>query len=125
MVWRSAARVRVRELPGVFLVRLTGDFDVDEVDLLLAAWDEADERALPATVVDLTGCTFGDSSFLHALLLTRARHRRAVRRLVLAGPLQPQILLLLAVSGTVEVFDIADSVHEAVARPDEGQASRT
>lgn len=90
----------------MFLVQACGEFDADEVDLFLAAWEEADERALPATVVGLTGCVLGDSSFLGALLIARSRHLASGRQLVLAGPLQPRILLLLAVSGTMEAFDV-------------------
>ncbi|MFB7967783.1 STAS domain-containing protein [Streptomyces rubiginosohelvolus] len=116
MMWRSAAHVRVREVSGVFVVQACGEFDADEVDLLLAAWEEADERALPATVVDLTGCVFGDSSFLGALLIARSRHLASGRQLVLAGPLQPRILLLLAVSGTMEAFDVTENLAEAVNR---------
>lgn len=114
MVWRFAACVRVRETAGVLVVQADGEFDSDEVDLLLAAWAEADELALAATVVDLSGCVFGDSSFLGALLIARSRHLAAGRRLILAGPLQPGILLLLAVSGTMEAFDVTESLAEAV-----------
>ncbi|MFK0186278.1 STAS domain-containing protein [Streptomyces rubiginosohelvolus] len=116
MMWRSVAHVRVREVSGVFVVQACGEFDGDEVDLLLAAWEEADELALPTTVVDLTGCMFGDSSFLGALLIARSRHLASGRHLVLAGPLQPKILLLLAVSGTMEAFDVTENLAEAVTR---------
>ncbi|MGW5187262.1 STAS domain-containing protein [Streptomyces cyaneofuscatus] len=114
-MWNSTARVRVREVAGVLVVQADGEFDLDEVDLLLAAWEEADELALPATVLDLTGCVFGDSSFLGALLIGRSRHLASGRRLTLAGPLQPGILLLLAVSGTLHAFDLAESLAEAIA----------
>ncbi|MET8885392.1 STAS domain-containing protein [Streptomyces rubiginosohelvolus] len=70
-------------MPGVFVVQACGEFDADEVDLLLAAWEEADELALPTTVVDLTGCAFGGSSFLGALPIARSRHLAPGRRLVL------------------------------------------
>ncbi|MDJ1645209.1 STAS domain-containing protein [Streptomyces pakalii] len=86
MTTRPPARVRVHEERGVFVVVASGDFDVDERDLLLSAWDEADERNLPVTFLDLSGVTFGDSSFLDSLLLARRRHRTADRRLVIAGP---------------------------------------
>ncbi|MFE1892793.1 HAAS signaling domain-containing protein, partial [Streptomyces microflavus] len=51
---------RVREVSGAFVVQARGEFDADEVDLLLAAWEEADELALPSTIEDLTGCMFGN-----------------------------------------------------------------
>ncbi|MGW6650575.1 STAS domain-containing protein [Streptomyces rubiginosohelvolus] len=72
----------------MFVVVACEDFDADERDLLLSVWVGADDRNLPVTVLDLSGVTFGDSSFLDSLLLARRRHHAASRRLVLAGPLR-------------------------------------
>ncbi|MFJ9623921.1 STAS domain-containing protein [Streptomyces sp. NPDC101181] len=107
---RSPARVHVRAERDAFVVVVSGDFDTDERDLLDAAWDEADERALPTTAVELSGVTFGDSSFLDALLRARQRHRAARRRLVLIGPLHPRVLLLLTVTKVLEHFEVAESL---------------
>ncbi|MGW3585686.1 STAS domain-containing protein [Streptomyces rubiginosohelvolus] len=91
----------------MFVVVACGDFDADERDLLLSAWDEADDRNLPVTVLDLSGVTFGDSSFLDSLLLAHRRHHAANRRLVLAGPLHRLVVLLLTVTGTLPHFETA------------------
>ncbi|MEV1047477.1 STAS domain-containing protein [Streptomyces sp. NPDC049916] len=111
---RSPARVHVRAERDAFVVVVSGDFDTDERDLLDAAWDEADERALPTTAVELSGVTFGDSSFLDALLRARQRHRAARRRLVLIGPLHPRVLLLLTVTRVLEHFEVAESLTEGL-----------
>ncbi|XMN11141.1 STAS domain-containing protein [Streptomyces griseobrunneus] len=114
MPWRSRARVHVRQMQRALVITASGEFDTDEQDLLPAAWAEADEQALPLTVLDLSGVTFGDSSFLDALLQARALHHSAGRRLVLVGPLPPSILLLLTVTHVLEHFDIADSLTQAL-----------
>ncbi|WP_432147431.1 STAS domain-containing protein [Streptomyces sp. bgisy029] len=114
MPWRSQARVHVRREQGALVVTACGDFDADEQDLLPAAWREADEQALPVTVLDLTGVTFGDSSFLDTLLRARRMHHAADRRLVLVGPLQPSVVTLLTVTRVLEHFDIADSLDQAL-----------
>ncbi|MFF6896073.1 STAS domain-containing protein [Streptomyces microflavus] len=114
MPWRSRARVHVRQMQRALVITASGEFDTDEQDLLPAAWAEAEERALPLTVLDLSGVTFGDSSFLDALLRARTLHHTAGRRLVLAGPLHPNVLLLLTVTHVLEHFHVADSVPRAL-----------
>ncbi|MFI7237645.1 STAS domain-containing protein [Streptomyces cyaneofuscatus] len=114
MAWQSHALVHVREEQHALVVVASGDFDIDERDLLQAAWDEADERALPVTVVDLTGVTFADSSLLDTLLRAHARHHTARRRLVLAGPPPSHVLLLLTITNTLKHFTVAGSLTEAL-----------
>ncbi|MER6191295.1 STAS domain-containing protein [Streptomyces cyaneofuscatus] len=114
MPWRSQARVHIRREQGALVVTACGDFDTDEQDLLPAAWNEADQQALPVTVLDLSGVTFGDSSFLDALLRARLVHHAAGRRLVLVGPLQPPVITLLTVTQVLEHFDIADTLEQAL-----------
>lgn len=99
---------------GVFAVVACGDFDADERDLLLSVWVGADDRNLPVTVLDLSGVTFGDSSFLDSLLLAHRRHHAASRRLVLAGPLHRLAVLLLTVTGTLPHFETAASLTDAL-----------
>ncbi|MFF2717432.1 STAS domain-containing protein [Streptomyces sp. NPDC058011] len=114
MPWRSQARVHVRHERSALVVTACGDFDADEQDLLPAAWNEAEEQALLVTVLDLSGVTFGDSSFLDALLRARQVHHAAGRRLVLVGPLQPPVITLLSVTRVLEHFDIADTLDQAL-----------
>ncbi|MFJ9638566.1 STAS domain-containing protein [Streptomyces sp. NPDC101178] len=123
MPWRSQARVHMRREQGALVVTAYGDFDTDEGDLLPAAWSEAEQQALPVTVLDLSGVTFGDSSFLDALLRARLMHLAAGRRLVLVGPLQQAVITLLTVTQVLEHFDIADTLDQALGGeplPDDG-----
>ncbi|MFH9125753.1 hypothetical protein [Streptomyces globisporus] len=82
MVWRSAAHVRVREVSGVFVVQACGEFDADEVDLLLAAWEEAvtsNASIVPDTA--RSSRTFGWSGPASTSWRPEARCReRAIRR---------------------------------------------
>ncbi|MFJ9638647.1 STAS domain-containing protein [Streptomyces sp. NPDC101178] len=109
------ARVHSYEENGTFVVAASGEFDLDEQEQLLAALGEADRRNLPATAVDLSGVTFADSSLLNALLHAWRRHRTSGRRLILAGPLHPTVTQLLTVTGTLEHFEIAETLSEALA----------
>ncbi|MFF8963225.1 STAS domain-containing protein [Streptomyces globisporus] len=106
--------MRVYEERGIFVVVASGDFDADERDLLLSAWDEADERNLPVTVLDLSGVTIGDSSFLDSLLRARRRHLAGGHRLVIAGPLHHRVVLLLTVTGTLPHFETAPTLTDAL-----------
>ncbi|MEV1046636.1 STAS domain-containing protein [Streptomyces sp. NPDC049916] len=123
MAWRSRAHVQVRQERGAFVVVVSGEFDADEQDLLAAAWDEADERGLPVTVLDLSAVTFADSSFLSNLLQARRRHRAASRRLVLVGPLQPRVHMLLTMTKVLEHFEVSRSLDEALSSGPPGGTS--
>ncbi|MFJ7147223.1 STAS domain-containing protein [Streptomyces sp. NPDC100445] len=114
MQWESGTVVRVTRHRRVLEVTVRGEVDYDECDLLAAAWDEADERALPTTVVDLTGLTFGDSQLLRSLLDAHQRHRADGRAFVLLGPLQESVARLLTISGTREHFTLTDSREAAL-----------
>ncbi|MEU1087976.1 STAS domain-containing protein [Streptomyces sp. NPDC005576] len=105
MTWDDeSATVRVTRQPDVFVIGVTGAVDQAERDLLSAAWQEAEEAGLPATVVDLSGVTFGDSGLLNELLLAEHEHRLRGRAFILAGPLRPQVRRLFAVTGTLDHF---------------------
>ncbi|MEV5427968.1 STAS domain-containing protein [Streptomyces sp. NPDC052701] len=112
----SETTVRVTHHDRVLEITVRGDVDYDECDLLRAAWEQADEVALPTTVVDLSGVTFGDSGLLNALLDAERRHRDSARAFVLLGPLQRGVVRLLTLSGTLEHFTITDSRAAAFER---------
>ncbi|MYT79311.1 STAS domain-containing protein [Streptomyces sp. MnatMP-M77] len=65
-------------------------------------------------MLDLSCVTFGDSSFLDALLRARLLHQAAGRPLVLAGPFQPGVSTLLTVTQLIEHFDVADTLAQAL-----------
>ncbi|MFG2636394.1 STAS domain-containing protein [Streptomyces sp. NPDC048362] len=114
MEWESRTVVHVKRHSRVFEVAVRGEIDYDESDLLEAAWAEADEAALPATVVDLSGLTFGDSQLLRALLDVRRRHAASGRAFVIFGPLHDSVTRLFAVSGTLSHFTITESRDAAL-----------
>lgn len=113
MTWDESATVRVTRQPDVFVVDVTGTVDQGERDLLAAAWQEAEEAGLPATVVDLSGVTFGDSGLLNELLMAEREHRRHGRAFILAGPLRPQVRRLFTVTGTLDHFVVVGNAGEA------------
>ncbi|GEK01907.1 STAS domain-containing protein [Streptomyces sp. NPDC003388] len=114
MRWGSETTVQVARHARVLEIRVRGEVDYDECDLLRAAWAEADESDLPVTVVDLSGVTFGDSQLLSALLDAQRRHRARGREFVILGPLQEGLVRLLTISGTIGHFSITDSRDSAL-----------
>ncbi|MER5807833.1 STAS domain-containing protein [Streptomyces sp. NPDC002033] len=102
----------VRVLPdvdGVRVIVCTGELDLDTVEPLQSATEQAiADRGLRRIVVDVSALTFADFSVLHQLV-------RLLRtgRLVLAGPLPPQLARLLEVTGTAPVFTVAGDVDTA------------
>ncbi len=86
MQWESGATVRIARHERVFEITVRGEIDYDECDLLRAAWAEADESGLSATLVDMSEVTFGDSQLLSALLEAQGRHHAHGRLFVLLGP---------------------------------------
>ncbi|MFE6912173.1 STAS domain-containing protein [Streptomyces erythrochromogenes] len=90
------------EPDGVRVLVCAGEFDLDTTGKLAAACDRdaADARLL---VLDVTGVTFADSSFLNVLI--RLNNSRT---LVLAGPLPHQLERLLEMTGALALFSVRD-----------------
>ncbi|MFF3017342.1 STAS domain-containing protein [Streptomyces sp. NPDC057939] len=99
----ESPQVTVRyEADGVCVVVCTGEFDLDTAGTLTGACErEGDAKLL---VLDVTGVTFADSSFLNVLI--RLRNTRAVE---LAGPLPTQLRRLLEMTGAVHLFEFRDA----------------
>ncbi|MFG2621798.1 STAS domain-containing protein [Streptomyces sp. NPDC048507] len=102
----------VRVLPDADEVRVivcAGEFDQEAVGPLRSATDEAlTDPHLRRIVIDVRELTFADSSVLH--LLVRLLHSG---RLVLAGPLPPQLARLLEVTGMAAAFTVAEGPEAA------------
>ncbi|MCX5401282.1 STAS domain-containing protein [Streptomyces sp. NBC_00102] len=113
MTWDEGATLRVARAPDVFVIEVTGAVDQAERDLLAAAWLEAAEAGLPATVVDLSGVTFGDSGLLNELLVAERGHRLRGRAFIIAGPLRPQVRRLFTVTGTLDHFVVVGTAGDA------------
>ncbi|MFD6109433.1 STAS domain-containing protein [Streptomyces yangpuensis] len=101
-------QVAVRaEADGVRVVVCSGEFDLDTTGLLV---DACDVRPMPAglLVVDVRQVTFGDSSFLNALI-----RLRNTRRLALLGPLPNQLHRMMQMTGALPLFEICDTIEHA------------
>ena len=100
-----------RDLPGdaagMWLVRASGELDLDTVGALRRELEEAAAR-YPVVILDLSRVGFGDSSFLN--LLIRAR---TTTRLRLVAPTDA-LRQLFALTGTDTVLDVYDTIGEAI-----------
>jgi anti-sigma B factor antagonist len=90
-----------------------GEVDLATVKELERALLEARESRTGAVLVDLTGCTFLDSSGLRALVETRRRLERASRRLALVLS-TPAVLRVFQLTALDHVFDIYPTLGAAV-----------
>lgn len=89
--------------PDTWLLVVRGEFDRDTLPCLRAALDDAGAADAERIVLDLSGVTFGDSSFLNELLVAHGRPGQ----LVLVGPFTGQIRRLFELTGTDVVLTLA------------------
>ncbi|MEU6293578.1 STAS domain-containing protein [Streptomyces erythrochromogenes] len=86
---------------GVRLVACSGEFDLDTTGLLVKVCEDA--APSEPLILDVTQVTFGDSSFLNALI--RLRNSRP---LALRGPVPKQLLRVMEMTGALSLFEIRD-----------------
>ncbi|MDI9835366.1 STAS domain-containing protein [Streptomyces sp. KAU_LT] len=97
----------------VRVVRVTGEFDADEADAVTAALSAPRAGGAAATVADLGGVTFADSSLLHALLTAQRGHAAAGLPFVLVA-VGPLVARLLNLTDTARVFTTAPDLASAL-----------
>jgi anti-sigma B factor antagonist len=97
---------------GTVVFRVMGEVDLATVPALRQALLGVGDNRAGAVIVDLTGCTFLDSSGLRALVATRGRLERSNRRLALALS-TPGVLRVFQITGLDELFEIYPSVSAA------------
>ncbi|MFJ3770013.1 STAS domain-containing protein [Streptomyces sp. NPDC090082] len=85
---------------GTAILRASGEFDTDSIGCLTRALADARSDRASLIRLDLSGVTFGDSTFLNALL----RANRPPPLLVLTRPLPDPLRHLLALTGTTALF---------------------
>ncbi|GAA3310206.1 STAS domain-containing protein [Streptomyces cinereospinus] len=107
------AEITVSMVDSVRIVRVGGELDPGEADTLIQGLAVPPDGSPLATVVDLSGVTFADSSFLHMLLTARQDHDRAGLPLVLAD-VSPFVQRLLDLTDTARAFTIAPGLPAAV-----------
>jgi anti-anti-sigma factor len=96
-------------VPGVRVLRASGEFDIDTVSCLREALADCRAAGDARTVLDLSRVDFGDSTFLH--LLVAAHYQQ--KRLVLAGPLPHPLRRLFRLTGVEQVLDLAPDLGTA------------
>ncbi|MGA4942591.1 STAS domain-containing protein [Streptomyces cinereoruber] len=96
------------EAHGAGVVVAHGSYDMQTVAPLATALSTAAEK-YRKVVLDVSGVTFADSSFLNLLILT---HRTTDLRL--AGP-TPQVKRILEITGVDTVLEMRETVEDAAA----------
>ncbi|MGW0032784.1 STAS domain-containing protein [Streptomyces sp. NPDC003314] len=101
--------VTVATVDGIRTVRVAGEFDTDEADVLARGLALPSRGSLAGTVVDLAGVDFADSSFLHTLFTAQQRHEQAAIPLVLVG-LTPFLRRMLELTDLTRAFAISPTL---------------
>ena len=109
----TLAAITVERTGGIATVRLRGEQDVANVgELERALAGTADARA---TVVDVSGVRFVDSSVLGALVNAAGRERRGRFAIVLGTAGNPTVRRLIELTGLATVLPTYESAEEALA----------
>ena len=106
-------KVSRTESNGVPVLRLIGDFDSFETDVVRRGFEDILSDASPSVVVDLGEMTFANSTTLAAFINAQRKAREFGGSLVLAAP-RDFIKRTLTTLGLHNVFPIADTLDEAV-----------
>lgn len=103
----------VTTIYGFAVVTTPDEIDVANATLFRAALLTAANHGLPGIIVDMTGTEFCDSTGLNVLVraLRQADQAGGEIRLVVGGT---GLRRTLAVTGVVRMFDIYDSLDEAL-----------
>ncbi|MGA5820344.1 STAS domain-containing protein [Kitasatospora sp. NPDC094028] len=91
------------------VLSLYGELDLDTVDDLRAALDEALRLPGSVVVVDCAELTFCDSTGLNSLLRAQAGAATEGSRIELARP-RPLVLHMLELTGATQAFTVRDTV---------------
>ena len=113
----------VRYTERIALVILVGEHDLTTKDALLDALARASDQ--PCVVVDLTRCTFADSSVVSALVALDSTGLSFVRLVV--PETQPAVRRTFELVGIAEFVPVHDSLEEALiaAREDDAMQEPT
>jgi anti-sigma B factor antagonist len=106
--------VTVRNQDGTAVVAVAGEIDVYTSPLLQERLVEVLKDGSSSIVLDLSAVTFLDSTGLGVLITGLKRCRSAEGDLVLVTA-QPNVLKVLEITGLNDVFQVHDSVEDALA----------
>ncbi|MFF9853061.1 STAS domain-containing protein [Streptomyces litmocidini] len=96
------------ECCGVQVVEASGDYDMDSIGPLADALKTATETH-PKVILDASGVTFADSTFLNLMITTHQTGKLRV-----AAPSE-QVRRLCAITGVDAVLQIRETVDDAIA----------
>ena len=106
-------RIETEQQGEAAVVRLAGSADMAEVAQLNRELDGLFRQGLHRLVVDVSRLEFASSMALGALIRSHHLCREAQGRMVLVGP-GPRLRGVLATTRLTELFEIADSVDDAL-----------
>ncbi|MGA5198301.1 STAS domain-containing protein [Streptomyces exfoliatus] len=96
------------ECCGAQVVEASGDYDLDSIGPLAAALKTATQTH-PKVILDASGVTFADSTFLSLVILIHQTGKLRV-----AAPSE-RVRRLCAITGVDDVLQIRETVDEAIA----------
>ncbi|MFC9114548.1 MULTISPECIES: STAS domain-containing protein [Streptomyces] len=99
------AEAQQPERSGARVIEARGSYDMDSIKPLADALDAA-AREYPMVILDASGVTFADSSFLNLLILA---HQAGPLRVV--APSQP-VRRLCEITGVDQLLDIRGTIDE-------------
>jgi anti-sigma B factor antagonist len=110
---------------GQYTIRINGELDLATVSSLEAAVIRAVESRSAPMLIDLSACSFIDSSVIAALLRALARvdgHAdRSRPSLVVAAQAQPlQVLRLTAIDERIPIFPTTSEAEQALSSDGDG-----
>lgn len=99
---------------GVAVLRLEGEFDTFETDMVRDGFESCVEQGHKSVVMDLTDLTFANSTTIAYFITAQKRAESLGGQIVLAQP-RDVILKTMSTLGLDKVFSFAESVDDAVA----------
>ena len=106
----------------VSIVEVGGEVELSNAPQLRGALMDAVTSAQPCLVADLSGVTFIDSTGIGVLVGALKRARESGNDFVLVCP-QRRVRRVFEITGLLNVFQIAKTMEEALARVCDGQAA--
>ena len=99
---------------GIAVLRLEGEFDSFETELVREGFEECLKAGQKRVVLDLGGMTFANSTTIAYFITAQKKATQQGGKVVLARP-RDFILKTLATLGLNQVFRIRTTVDEAIA----------
>jgi anti-anti-sigma factor len=101
------------DVDGIPVLRLVGEFDSFETELVREAFEECVRQGRHSVVLDLDELSFANSTTIAYLITAQKRAQKEGGKVVIARP-RDFIQKTLATLGLNQVFTITDTVEAAV-----------